>query len=173
MKRTLVIFGIAVAVVGLMVVSVFAGATLVRAQASTPEAPNTWGMHGGMMGGMRGGMMDGDHPMEEYMHAALAEKLGVSETELESLNAEGKTFWQIAEEKGLTSEEATTLMQEARGAALAQMVAAGKITQEQADWMQQRGSRMMGQGGCPMADGDETAASGFRGGRGGRGMMGR
>jgi hypothetical protein len=177
MKKTIVIFGIALAVVGLVVVSVFAGATLVRAQSATPGTQTPWGRGGGMMGD--------NQAMEESMHAALAEKLGISVDELESQITAGKTFWQIAEAKGLTSAEATTLMQEARDAALTLMVADGKLTQEQADWMKQRGAGMMngsagaGRGGCPMMDGDETTqdgASGFTGRRGmmgGRGMMGR
>ena len=113
--------------------------------------------------------------MAEYMHAALAEKLGITEDELESQIAEGKTFWQIAEEKGLTSEETTAIMQAARDAALTQMVADGTLTQEQADWMAQRGAGMMngsagaGRGGCQMMDGDGTTQGFMRG----RGMMGR
>jgi len=163
MKRTLVIFGIAVAMVGLMVVAVFAGASLVQAQAPTPDPQAPWSGRGGMMGG--------NLAMSETMHAVLAEKLGITEEDLESQIAEGKTFWQVAEEKGLTSEEATALMQEARQAALEQMVAAGTITQAQADRMSQRGGTMMGgRGGCPMGD---NVQSGGRGFSRGRGMMGR
>jgi len=176
MKKTFVLFGIAVAVVGLVAVSVLAGAALVNAQAPTPETQTPWGGRGYMMGG--------DQPMAEFMHAALAEKLGISEADLESQIAAGKTLWQIAEEKGLTAEETTTLMQDARDASLAKMVADGTITQEQSDWMSERGNGMMGGRGangasdCPMWDGDESGTSNsFFGGRGtmggGRGMMSR
>ncbi|MFM8320370.1 MAG: hypothetical protein ACKOC5_05590 [Chloroflexota bacterium] len=126
---------------------------------------------GGMMGGrggMRGGGMMGGYglngepgPMHEYMLAAMAEGLDMTPETLQAELDAGKTMWQVAEAKGLTQEAFTTLMLDARTAALAQAVEAGVITQAQADWMLQR-MQGFGQGGfnggCPMQGG----------GRGGR-----
>jgi hypothetical protein len=167
-KKTLVIFAIAVAAIGLVAGSFFAGAVLVKAQAGTPESQTP------REGGFGHRMMDGGHPMAQYMHAALAVKLGMAVEELESQLVEGKTIWQIAEAKGLSEDETNALMQDAHKTALDQMVAEGKITQAQADLIAQHGTRMMGRrGGCPMGDNDEGASNGGRGGMmGGRGMMG-
>lgn len=167
---------IALAVVA---VAVFAGVAYVNAQSPTPGVP------GGRGYGMGGGwMMGGSQPMYEYMHEALAEQLGLTEQEFEDQLAQGKTAWQIAEEKGIAQDAFVQMMTDARSAALDKMVADGVITQEQADWMKTRGGSMMGGygrngaglGGCPMFDGDETPGSaapgGFGRGRGGRGMMG-
>jgi hypothetical protein len=134
---------------------------------ATPQPGQGYGMmgSGGMMG--RGGMMGANRngtqvagmgQMHEYMQAALAEKLGVSVEDLNAAYSDGKTFWQIADEKGFTAEEAQQMMLDARTAALDAMVADGTITQEQADWMKNRSGQMMGGangGGCPMWDGDE------------------
>jgi hypothetical protein len=51
-------------------------------------------------------------------------------------------MWEIALSTGLTAEQVTTLMAEARTEALNQMVADGVITQAQADWMIERMSQM-------------------------------
>ena len=145
MKRTLFL---AVIVVMLAVLGI---AGVVGAQAPTPEAPGQ-GFGQGMMGG-RGAMMSGTYGqgfMHDYMEPVIAEKLGVSVDELTQLHADGKTFWQIAEEKGLTTEQAQQLMVDARATALDAMVKDSVITQEQADFMKTRmGGRMgSGSGGC-------------------------
>jgi hypothetical protein len=165
MKKTLVIFIIAVTAVGLAVFSAFAGAALVKAQTPTSE-PNQQGGRGWMMGGQA---------MAEYMHAALADQLDISLDDLNKQITAGKTVWQIAQDQGLTDAEIATLIQDARSAALDQMVADGKITQSQADLMKQHGPAMMGvNGSCPMAGGDEDGRFfGGRGMMGGGGMMGR
>jgi hypothetical protein len=82
--------------------------------------------------------------------------------ELNDRLAKGETVAQIAYSKGLTADEFSALMSEARSQALDQAVDHGKITQEQVDWMKQRsggfgggrGRRGAGQGqfsnpGCP------------------------
>lgn len=106
----------------------------------------------GMMGGgmYAGGMMgNGNMPMHDYMEAAFAQSLGMTEAELESELAAGKTMWQVAQEKGKTDAEITSLMTAARSQALQGMVAAGTISQEQANAMQQRMDQGAGPGGCP------------------------
>lgn len=160
MKRFLILAVI------LGIVAAFGVTGVVMAQNPDPTNPAPgWG--GGRMGG---GMMgsEGYGPMHEYMQAALADQLGMTVDELNAAHADGKTFWQIAEEKGFTVEQAQQLMLDARATALDAMVADGTITQEQAEWMKQRGGMMgggrgMGSGGCMGGNGTGTPG----------GMMGR
>jgi hypothetical protein len=51
---------------------------------------------------------------------------------------------QIAASKGLTAEQFTALMTDARTQAIDQAVKDGKLTQAQADWMKQRGAAAYG-----------------------------
>jgi hypothetical protein len=181
MKKVILI-GVAVvfAVVALGVAGV------VYAYAQTPTPPFTPGSQfGGMMrgrggmGGMRGGMMGGQGgqyagSMHTYMVEAVAKALDISVDDLNAELTAGKTMWQVAEDKGLTQEQFTTVMQDARKVALAKMVEDGVITQEQADWMLSRmaGQNVTGQdgpNGCPGMGGQ----GGFGGGRMGPGGGGR
>jgi hypothetical protein len=151
MLKNLLLVGLGV----VLTMAILGVAGFALAQSQTPPAPNS-GYGPGMMGG-RGGMMGGRGgqgygPMHEYMEKAMAEALGVTEEELEEQLAQGKTMWQVAEEKGLTWEEFTKVMTEARTAALKQMVEDGVITQAQADWMASHMQGMWGRGGrggCP------------------------
>ena len=163
MKKFLLIGILAVVVLAAVA---FAGVAYVNAQAPTPNTPQNWGM---------GRMMGGGISMQEYMHEAVAAKLGLSEDELESAYADGKTAWLLAQEQGLTQEQFAQLMVDARAEALEKMVADGVITSEQADWMNSRGGQRMGGGfgNCPMFDGQGgTPNSSNRNGRRGGGMMG-
>lgn len=155
-----------------VVAAVFGFAAFAYAQTPNPPGPQTpfgRGMMGGgrmgpgMMGGLRGA--DGYGPMHEYMEAALAEALNMDVEDLEAALAEGKTMWQVAEEKGLTAEEIQAVMVEAQEQALAKMVTDKVITQEQADWMQSRMQGMWGQGG---SFGSRGGCPGMGGGFGGR-----
>jgi len=173
---------------------VLGAASLVYAQSQTPPAPQTpgtadayqnfqgFGMMrgGGMMGAMRGAARQGFQqgmrrgyvqgtfgPMHEYMVAALAGKLNLSVEDLQAKITAGERPYDIAKAQGLTDEQVQTLMQAAHAEALKAAVAAGALTQEQADWMSQRmtqmhqngamGGRMgafgaNGFGGCPGMD---------------------
>jgi predicted RNase H-like HicB family nuclease len=136
--------------VGMLALFGFAG--VVAAQRGTPPVNeqgegeglrgrmNAMRGHMGNMGGMRSQM----GVMHEYMFAAKAEKLGLTVDELTALHDDGQTFWDIVYGQGLTEEEALQLMTEARELALDRMVADEVITQEQADWMKERGGKMMG-----------------------------
>jgi hypothetical protein len=114
-----------------------------------------------MMGG-RGGMMgyrendDREGPLHDKMVAAFAEKLGLPATDLEARLDKGETMYQVAESQGITSEKFVTMMTEVRGQVLDQAVKDGTLTQEQADWMKQRGVGMgrgfRDQGDCPCLD---------------------
>ncbi len=164
MKRVLIV---AVLVIALGVLGVFGVVRAVSAQGANPPTPFPgFGNGMGMMAGY-----NGMGPMHEYMQKELAAKLGITETELEALYAKGQTFWQIAQTKGFTTEQAQQMMIDARNAALDKMVADKVITQAQADWMKSRmgGAMGYGAGGC-MGGGwqNSTGASAQPGG-----MMGR
>jgi len=152
MKKTTLI--VALVIIG---VAAFGWVSYANAQSPTPPAPQApFGqgpgsgmMNPGRMGsGMRGMMQPGRFgPMHEYMQAALAEAMGMSEADLQAAFAEGKTMWQVAQDKGLSAEEFQKVMVEARKTAIAKMVEAGIITQVQADWMLSRMEYRQQQGG--------------------------
>lgn len=131
----------------------------------TPGVQGGRGMRGGgMMGGGMGGFAQtGEYgPMHEEMVSDLAAALKM---DVDDLNAEltaGKTMWQVAEAKGLTAEQFQAVMLDARKAALDKLVAAGTITQAQADFMLSRMQGGFGQGGAN--------PNGCPGGMGGRGQ---
>lgn len=151
-KVTLVIVGV------LMLFAIFGAAGFAYAQSQNPQdgaAPYEFGPGRGMMGRFgQGGMMGSgtNGPMHEYMEQALAAKLGMTEEEIEEKLAAGETMWSIAQEQGLSDEEIYDLMLSARDEGLKAAVAAGALTQEQADWMTQHMQQMrgfgMGAGGC-------------------------
>jgi hypothetical protein len=157
--------GVLIGVAVVVLLSVMGVAGYAFARTVTPLAPDFpfgWGgrgRHSGMMGGWRS---DGGYsPMHEYMQDALAEALGISHDELEELFDQGKTMWQIAQDKGFTQEQFRELVVKARNEALEKMVEDGVITREQADWMKSRMDSMWdwmqqnggGFGGCPGMDG--------------------
>jgi len=134
LKKTLKGVGIVAVGLAALGVALFTGVALTQAQEPTPEPPpgGRYGPRSGMMGGGYGWMAD----YREQMHAALAEALGMTEEEFEAARfAQGKSLVQIAEEQGLSADEASQALADARAKVLDQMVADGVITQEQADWM--------------------------------------
>jgi len=154
-------FMMSVAVLAVLV-SVFVFAGMAYAQSANPPvaAPDAaygrggmMGGRGGMMAGGRGGMMsayganvDQDGPMHDTMVAALAEKLGLSVEDINTRLANGETMYQIAASKGLSTADLQALMSDVRAKAIDEMVKDGTLTQEQADWMKQRGGMMGGAG---------------------------
>jgi hypothetical protein len=164
------------ALVGIVVSAlVMAGFAFAQTPTPAPQFPFGQGMMGGRQrGGMGQGMMGGSRvdgqygPMHEYMEKAFAEALGISQDDLETALAGGKTMWQVAQDKGMTLEQFQKVMLDARTNAFKQMVADGVITQAQADWMVSRmggqggqNGRFGGQGGCP-------GMGGYNGGTGSR-----
>ena len=122
-------------------------------QVEYPHGPDMMNGYGGhdheMMGygyGMMGsGMMGGDGeegPMHEAMIDALAESLDLSPEEIETRHDAGETLWDIAEAEGLNDDELRELMFSSHGAALADAVAYGWLTPEQADWMDEHMNQM-------------------------------
>ncbi len=164
MKKTILI----VAVVG-VVALILGGVGYAYAQDDDPSDSfgRGFGRHGGFGHGMFGWDGDGEYgPLHETMQAAIAAALGMTVEELEAAHEEGKTGWDIAQEQGLTEEEFSTLMSDARTAAFEQAVADGTITQEQADWMQSRWDEMKEAGFGPGSGGCDGDGFGHHGGRG-------
>jgi hypothetical protein len=131
-----------------------------------------WGP-GSVMGSF--GMFDEDNAM----HAAVAELLGIDEETLYTEMHSGKTLEELAEEYGVDYQTIEDAMNALHDAQLAEMVAAGDMTQEQADlmgeFMQEFGSGgMMGSfGRMDSFDRmDRDSMMGRGGMRGHGGMMG-
>ena len=152
--KKIIILTIIVAALGALTLGV------VMAQDDTPETPLFPGFHGGMIGGQRG-----EGYMEDYMHAAFADVLGISEEEFESRMAQGESLWDIAESLGFNADEIADLHNQARPAALEKAYEDGFLTQEQYEFMQ---DHMNGTGGFGMGGG-----FGMHGGGSGKGMHGQ
>jgi len=98
----------------------------------------------GTRGGVdAGNLTAGDGVLHDYLIAAFAEKLNIPAADLEARLDQGETMAQIAVSTGLTIDQVHALMVEARIQAIDQAVADGTLTQEQADWMEQRGAVQM------------------------------
>lgn len=98
--------------------------------------------------------------------AIMAQVLGVTDEELQAAKTAG-TMQELVEASGLTQAEIMTALQEAHAAAIAQAVADGLITQEQADALQS-GPGFGGMRGGHRGHG----GMGGPGGMGGRGFNG-
>lgn len=108
-----------------------------------------------------------DNPMHTAALPVFAEAFGMTEAELQAQLDAGETPWSIAADKGLTLAEFSELQTAAHKAGLDAAVAAGTITQTQADLMLERMSQNpMGGKGMFGGRGD------IFGGRGGRGNHG-
>ena len=93
------------------------------------------GRHGSMWGN------DGsyeDNPMHNMMVESLAEAAGITVDAYNAWLAEGETMVQILESAGLSADEITEAYNDAHDASLQAAVDAGWMTQEQADWMDER-----------------------------------
>jgi hypothetical protein len=111
----------------------------------TPGGPGMgpWGMRGAMMAGGFGPRMAshgaGMHGAGMQMHGAgmdeVAALLGMTQEELQAERQSGKSLLEIAQAKGVTEEQLVATLRENHQAHLAEKVAAGYLTQEQADQM--------------------------------------
>lgn len=157
MKKTLLIVAV-VAVVALGALGV--GAAF--AQGGYPP-------YGGMMnatgvGSMMGGR-GGYGPMHDYVEQALADKLGLTEEQVETELAAGKPMYQIALDNGIAQADLATFMNDVHTTAFAAAVKAGAMTQAQADFMLQRMSQNgYGTGTCPMGGAGYGRGNGMMGG---------
>jgi hypothetical protein len=140
-------------VTGLLVVAALAVFSTGAAFAQDEQPPFT------PQGRMQGG---GEGPLHDFMVKALAEALGMDAAKLESRIESGETPFAIALAQGKSAEEIPALFASARSKALDLAVAAGEITQEQADWMKSRGIGRGGGMGTGTCDG--TGRSQMHGG---------
>ena len=138
-------------VVAVVLVAALGTAGIANAQTptQTPGTGNGAGLAAGR--GPRDGMgagsvAAGEGILHDYMIAAFAEKLNIPAADLEARLDQGETMAQIAASKNHTIEQFRTLMVEARSQAIDQAVEDGKLTQQQADWMKQRGAGQMAGG---------------------------
>jgi hypothetical protein len=155
MKKTLWIVAIVVLALGAL------GVGVAFAQGGTPPYQPYGGMGG--RGMMQGG--GGYGPMHDYVEQALADKLGLTEEQVEDELAAGKPMFQIALDHGIKQEDLATFMNDVHTTAFAAAVKDGVMTQAQADFMLQRMSQNgYNYGNCPMG------GAGYSQGRGG--MMG-
>jgi|GEM_PF-1779507 len=119
------------------------------------------------------------------MHGQLdliAETLGMTQEELQTALQDGKTVAQVAEEKGVALDTLVEALLAPRRTALADRVAAGDLTQAEADEMLTRMQenitarlQQAGQGGGMWGQGGRMGGGRMGGGRmgGGRGMWGQ
>jgi hypothetical protein len=136
MKKTILIVGLVVLALGVL------GVGAVFAQGVTPPVGR-----GTMMGGGYGAMHD-------YVEEALADKLGITEKDVEDALASGKTMYQIALDNGIKEADVPALLTEVHTTAFDKAVADGVITREQADFMLQRmTANGFNFGNCPMQNG--------------------
>ena len=143
MKKIWIIAG----VIGIAVLALGTGG-LAYAQTETPQLfmnPDyEGGMRGGRggFGGMRADMLTADDGLyHEYMYDGFAELFGLSVDEIETRIESGETMWQIAEAVGVTMEEFGEIMAQVRTERFDQAIAEGVITQEKAEFMDQRMSQ--------------------------------
>ncbi len=130
MKKSVVVIALVAAALAVFTTGV------AFAQAPQPPRP--------VNGAARGA---GDGPLHDYMVTAMAQVLGITSADLEARLASGQTAYQIALDLGISAEKIPALLSGARAQAIEAAVAAGAITQQQADWMKTRGMQM-GMGNC-------------------------
>ncbi len=111
-----------------------------------------------------------NNPMHAAALPVYANAFGMTEADLQAKFDAGQTPWSIAAEKGMTLTEFSELQIAAHKAGLDVAVAAGTITQEQADLMLQRMSQNpMGGKGMFGGHGNPFGGRGNHGGHGGFG----
>ena len=110
---------------------------LEAAQESAREAAQAQAIADGVITQEQVDLMAAGQALRDYIGqgTVLADLLGISADELEAAKADGSVR-DLIEASGLTQEEIMTAMQEAHETAVAQAVADGVITQEQADQLQ-------------------------------------
>ncbi len=163
MSKFVKIAGIALVLVAVLAVI---GATTILAQG--PSGSNGW-MHPGQMNQGQNQPGSGQHLMmvdQADMHAAIADALSMSVADFEAALAAGQTPYDLAVARGVDFADVLAAMDAVHAAALQDAVAAGLITQEQADWMLSRRGGMNGQG-YQGGQGGMHGGMGQQGGHGG------
>ena len=160
MKKTILSVGLVVLALGVLGV----GAVLAQA-VNPPLGPGTMTLAPGASAGV--GTYGGYGPMHDYVEQALADKLGITEKDVEDALASGKSMYQIALDNGIKEAEVPALLTEVHTTAFDKAVADGVMTREQADFMLQRmTANGFNSGNCPMQNGQYGQGNGY-----GRGMM--
>jgi len=140
MRKWLIGAGIAVVAVGLVV----GGAAFAASQAAVSTAARDGATYRYMafMGGRMGawqqdatGMMGFGGQLHDFVLQAVAQSLNLTQDELEAKLADGQDLVEVAQAQGVAEEDLPALLEDARSNALGAAVAAGVLTQEQADWM--------------------------------------
>ena len=114
---------------------------------------------------------------QEAMHAAIADALGITVAEFEAARADGTPLFLLAQELGVDIDIVQAAMRDVREAAIDEALAAGTITEAQAEWMRLRptpggyGAGMQNGYGYGMQGGGHGRYSGGRGFGSGNGMF--
>jgi hypothetical protein len=87
----------------------------------------------GMMGGYGRGLNLGTGVFHDYIVSAFAKAVGLTVDQVNTRLTNGESLLQIAQAQGFTGDKLTQLVTQVRQDALNQAVAAGVITQEQAN----------------------------------------
>jgi len=151
LKKIIIMAGtlLAVSVLALYAVgSVFAQAPTPPTN-GTPETP---------MGSAWGHVCNGAGVVSN----AITKLLGMTPQELYAEHSSGKTLSEIAQEKGITDQQVIDAMLAGRQEMVAQAVTDGRITQAQADWMQEAMKTM-----APLMLNNPLGPGGMRGMHGG------
>lgn len=88
---------------------------------------------------------DAECPLHETMLAAFAEAFDIPVQDLQARVDSGETLGSIAADLGYTIDEFRELMLDIKQNVVEQALAEGLITQEQADWMKERGGFTSGE----------------------------
>lgn len=108
---------------------------------------------------------DGTGTLHDYMQAAFAAELDLTVDELNARLDAGETMLDM-----IGADNFSTVMADARSAALDAALADGVITQEQSEWMKTRGAGRGGDGlGTGVCDGSGSQGGAGMQGQGGRG----
>lgn len=162
MKKALLV----VAVLAVAVVIFGAGFVFAQFQPVAAQALPAY-MMGRGGGGMHG--HGGYGPVHDYVEQALAEKLGLTEAQIEEQLAAGKTMYQIAVDGGTAEADVPALLESVHKTAFDKAVADGVLTQTQADAMLARMQERGWGADCPNEGVRPMDGSGFQRGHG---MMG-
>lgn len=159
-KAWIIVTILSIAVLSFAFTSPALAADLTRGGGNGSRGGGGYG-HGGTIGTGTGVLVEQninlDGALEDLYQSSMAESLGITLEELVAHMEAGETFSDIAVTLGYDLTAVQDLLAAARADALAQAVADGTLTQEQADWIASRGSHMhengLGDGTC---DGDCT-----------------
>ncbi len=170
MKRLVVV----AVLVSVLAAVVLAGTAL--AQGTVPPSNGGWACPGVGMMGSRGGF--GGMNSWAGLPDEVETLLGMTAEQIQAERLAGKSLVEIAASKGVGEETLVSTILNAKKADLDALVAAGTITQAQADFMYDRMEQMVpvmvnrtDTGPMWRSQGQSTPPAG-RAGRGGRGMMG-